>query len=181
MTRSKFSIKAALLAGGIGLSMAGFAGSQPAAAQSYSDEYSCPAGSVYDLTYGCTLHDYGYYGYMPYGGYGSYYGGHREFGHGFGHMRIGAEGTIAHHGMGFGRSISAAHFGGDGFADRGVNVDPSWRWRFRPRHGCRPCRRSRPYGRRFRGLPWRRFRRRWAPLELSLPRPRASILSSCMG
>ena len=55
MTRSKFSIKAALLAGGIGLSMAGFAGSQPAAAQSYSDENSCPAGSVYDLTYGCTL------------------------------------------------------------------------------------------------------------------------------
>jgi len=55
MTRSKFSIKAALLAGGIGLSMAGFAGSQPAAAQSYSDEYSCPAGSVYNLTYGCTL------------------------------------------------------------------------------------------------------------------------------
>ena len=29
MIRSKFSIKAALLAGGIGLSMAGFAGSQP--------------------------------------------------------------------------------------------------------------------------------------------------------
>ena len=106
MTRSKFSIKAALLAGGIGLSMAGFAGSQPAAAQSYSDEYSCPAGSVYDLTYGCTLpgatyDTYGaygtngsyapYYGYLPYGGYGSYYGGHREFGHGFGHTGIGAD------------------------------------------------------------------------------------------
>ena len=121
MTRSKFSIKAALLAGGIGLSMAGFAGSQPAAAQSYSDEYSCPAGSVYDLTYGCTLHDYGYYGYLPYGGYGSYYGGHREFGHGFGHTGMGAEGTIAHHGMGF-RSIGVAHVGSDGFADRGVNV-----------------------------------------------------------
>jgi hypothetical protein len=30
MIRSKFSIKAALLAGGIGLSMAGLAGSQPA-------------------------------------------------------------------------------------------------------------------------------------------------------
>jgi hypothetical protein len=54
MARSKFSIKA-LLAGGIGLSMAGFAGSQPAAAQSYSDGYSCPAGYVYDPTYGCTL------------------------------------------------------------------------------------------------------------------------------
>ena len=135
MTRSKFSIKAALLAGGIGLSMAGFAGSQPAAAQSYSDENSCPAGSVYDLTYGCTLpgatydtygecgtygsyapYDYGYYG-----GYGSYNGGHREIGHGFGHTGIGAEGTIAHHGMGF-RSIGVADVGSDGFADRGVNV-----------------------------------------------------------
>ena len=69
MTRSKFSIKATLLASGIGLSMAAFPGSQPAAAQSYSDEYSCPAGYVYDPTYGCTLpgdayepYDYGYYG-----------------------------------------------------------------------------------------------------------------------
>ena len=130
MTRSKFSIKAALLAGGIGLSMAGFAGSQPAAAQSYSDEYSCPAGSVYNLTYGCTLpgatyDTYGTYGtygsYAPYGSYGSYYGGHPEFGHGFGHTGIGAEGTIAHHGMGF-RSIGVAHVGSYGFADRGVNV-----------------------------------------------------------
>ena len=72
MTRSKFSIKAALLAGGIGLSMPGFAGSQPAAAQSLSDQYSCPAGYVYDPTYGCTVpdgayepYDYGYYGYCP--------------------------------------------------------------------------------------------------------------------
>ena len=130
MTRSNFSIKAALLAGGIGLSMAGFAGSQPAAAQSYSDEYSCPAGSVYNLTYGCTLpgatyDTYGTYGTYPptppYGSYGSYYGGHPEFGHGFGHTGIGAEGTIAHHGMGF-RSIGVAHVGSDGFADRGVNV-----------------------------------------------------------
>jgi hypothetical protein len=138
MTRSKFSTKAALLAGSIGLSMAGFAGSQPAVAQSYSDEYSCPAGSVYDLTYGCTLpgatydtygaygtygsyapYDYGYYGYQPYGSYGSYYGGHPEFNHGFGHMGKGAEGTIAHHGMGFGRSISAAHFGGVNVAHLG--------------------------------------------------------------
>ena len=69
MTRSKFSIKAALLAGGIGLSMAGFAGSQPAAAQSYSDEYSCPAGSVYNLTYGCTLPGATY---DTYGTYGTY-------------------------------------------------------------------------------------------------------------
>ena len=72
MTRSKFSIKAALLAGGIGLSMAGFADSQPAAAQSYSDEYSCPARSVYDLTYGCTLPGATYDTYGAYGTYGYY-------------------------------------------------------------------------------------------------------------
>jgi hypothetical protein len=84
-------MKAALLAGGIGLSMAGFAGSQPAAAQSHSDGYACPAGYVYDPAYGCTLpgdadqlYDFGYYGYLPYGTYGSYYGGHRGFGHGLG-------------------------------------------------------------------------------------------------
>ena len=72
MTRSKPSIKAALLAGGIGLSMPGFAGSQPAAAQSYSDGYACPTGYVYDPAYGCTLpgdpyepYDFGYYGYLP--------------------------------------------------------------------------------------------------------------------
>jgi hypothetical protein len=121
MTRSKFSIKAALLAGGIGLSMAGFAGSQPAAAQSYSDEYSCPAGSVYDLTHGCTLPGATYDTYGAYGTYGSYAPYDREFGHGFGHTGIGAEGTIAHHGMGF-RSIGVADVGSDGFADRGVNV-----------------------------------------------------------
>jgi hypothetical protein len=102
MTRSKFSTKAILLAGGIGLSVAAFAGSQPAAAQSYSDDYSCPAGTVYNPTYGCTLSgdadapydygydygypsDYGYYGYLPYAGYGLYYGGHRDLGHGFAH------------------------------------------------------------------------------------------------
>ena len=130
MTRNKLWAKALLLATGIGLCATAFAGSQPAAAQSYSDEYSCPAGSVYDLTYGCTLpgttyDTYGTYGtygsYAPYGSYGSYYGGHPEFGHGFGHTGIGAEGTIAHHGMGF-RNIGVAHVGSDGFADRGVNV-----------------------------------------------------------
>jgi hypothetical protein len=108
MTRSKLSAKAVLLAGGIGLSMAAFAGSQPAAAQSYADQYTCPAGYVYDPTYGCTVsdeayapYDYGDYGYLPYGGYGSYYGGHREFGHGFGH--------------GMGNGVGFAHAGG-GFA-----------------------------------------------------------------
>jgi hypothetical protein len=110
MTRGKFSIKAALLAGGIGLSIAAMAGALPAAAQSYSDEYSCPAGYVYDPTYGCTVpgdayapYDYGYYGYLPYGVYESYYGEHREFGHGFGH---GMRGSFDHGGIG------ADHFGG---------------------------------------------------------------------
>src|ERR1700739_4757738 len=89
MTRSKLSTKALLLAGAIGLSVAASAGSQPAAAQSYSGEYACPAGTVYDPTYGCTLsgdayapYDYGYYGSLPYGGYGLYYGGGREIGTG---------------------------------------------------------------------------------------------------
>jgi len=110
MTRSKLSTKALLLATGIGLSTAVFAGSQPVAAQSYPDEYTCPAGSVYDPTYGCTVagdayepYDYGYYGYLPYGAYGAYYGGHREFGHGFAHGMGGA----FNHGVGF------AHGGGD--------------------------------------------------------------------
>jgi hypothetical protein len=64
MTRSKFSTKAVVLATGIGLSIAAFAGSQPAAAQSYS--YTCPGGFVYDPTYGCTTagaDDLGYYDY----------------------------------------------------------------------------------------------------------------------
>jgi hypothetical protein len=124
MTRSKLSTKVVLLATGIGLSVAAFAGSQPAAAQSYSDEYTCPAGTVYDPIYGCTTVGADDFGYYDYPGGTVLYGRH---GHGFGHMGIGAEGTIAHHGMGFGRSISAAHFGGDGFGhgmgggfDRGV-------------------------------------------------------------
>jgi hypothetical protein len=53
--------------------------------------------------------------------YGLYYRYHNGFSHGFGHMGVGAEGTIAHHGMDFGRSISAAHFGGAGFA-HGIGV-----------------------------------------------------------
>ena len=51
MTRSKLSSKVLLLVGGIGLSMAAFAGSLPAAAQSYT----CPDGLAYDPSYGCTL------------------------------------------------------------------------------------------------------------------------------
>src|SRR5690349_235791 len=51
MTRSKLSSKVLLLIGGIGLSVAAFAG-QPAAAQEY-----CPDGLVPDPSYGCT--DYG--------------------------------------------------------------------------------------------------------------------------
>ena len=114
MTRSKFSIKAVLVAGGIGLSMAAFAGSHPAAAQ----EYTCPAGTVYDPTYGCTTAGADDFGYYDYPGGTVLYGRH---GHGFGHTGIGADGSIVHHGMGF-RSIGVAHVGSDGFADRGVNV-----------------------------------------------------------
>jgi hypothetical protein len=125
MTRSKLSSKVILLATSVGLSTVAFAGSQPAAAQSYSDEYTCPAGTVYEPTYGCTnegADDFGYnYGY-PYG-YGYSYPtilrGYPD--HRFGHMGTGADGSIVHHGMGF-RSTGVAHVGSDGFADRGVNV-----------------------------------------------------------
>ena len=124
MNRSKLSSKVLLLATAIGLSTAAFAGSQPAAAQDTFPAYNvalgaCPAGTVYDPTYACTTAGADDFGYYDYPGGTVLYGRH---GHGFGHMGIGAEGTIAHHGIGFGRSISAAHFGGDGFADRGVNV-----------------------------------------------------------
>jgi hypothetical protein len=125
MTRSKFSIKAALLAGGIGLSMAGFAGSQPAAAQSYSDAYPCSDGTVYDTTYGCTspgyAYDYGYlpnydYGYLPYGGYGHDRDGHHEFGHGFGHgMGSGFDHGVGFaHAGGFGHGMAGGFHGGGG-------------------------------------------------------------------
>ena len=95
MTRSKLSSKVLLLVGGIGLSIAAFAG--PAAAQEY-----CPDGLVPDPTWGCT--DYNYpdfaYGYpYYYGGYGWHRGGH-DFGHGMG--------------GGFNHGIGAAHFGGGG-------------------------------------------------------------------
>ena len=96
MTRSKFSTKAMLLAGAIGLSMAAFA-EQPAAAQEY-----CPDGLVPDPSYGCTVGDVGNYGYYygdPYGAYGTV-------------RRWGA--PLYHHGFGHGM--------GGGFADRGVNV-----------------------------------------------------------
>ena len=121
MTRSKLSTKAVLLTAGIGLSTAVFVGSQPAAAQSYSDEYTCPAGTVYDPTYGCTLsgdayeqYDYGYYGDLPYGAYGLHHG--RDFGHGFAH---GIGGGFNH---GAGVTVlrgsppqGLAHLGGDSF------------------------------------------------------------------
>jgi hypothetical protein len=116
MTRSKLSTKVVLLASGIGLSLAAFAGSKPAAAQSYSDEYTCAAGSVYDPTFGCTLPGDAYddYGYLP---YGAYYGGHREFGHGFGHG-MGSDfhrGGFAHGvGGGFGHGMGGGFHGGGG-------------------------------------------------------------------
>jgi hypothetical protein len=149
MIRSKFSIKGALLAGGIGLSTAVFAGSQPAAAQSYSDEDGCPAGYVLDATYGCTLpgeDEYSYNNY-PFDSYGLY-GQHRELGHGFGHgmgrsVNHGASVTVlwgspsqglAHLGAdGFNHAMAGsisnvdqgpgfAHFGGGGF-DHGIGAE----------------------------------------------------------
>jgi hypothetical protein len=123
MTRSKLSTKALLFAGSIGLSVAAFAGSQPAVAQSYSGEYACPAGTVYDPTYGCTLsgeaydpYDYGYYGYLPYGGYELYFGGYRGFHHGFGHGMGGGFGHGAGfaHGGGFGHGMAAGFGHGGG-------------------------------------------------------------------
>ncbi len=127
MTRSKLSTKVLLLATGIGLSTAAFAGSQPAAAQNTFPAYNvalgaCPAGTVYDAAYGCTTagaNDFGYYGYP------TVLRGHRD--HGFGHMGIGAGGSVVHHGMGFrsigavgvDRGFSAAHYGGGGFGHAG--------------------------------------------------------------
>jgi hypothetical protein len=108
MTRSKLSTKVVLLATGIGLSTAVFAGSQPAAAQSYA----CPAGTVYDPTYGCTTagaDDFGYYGY-PAVLYGQH-PDHRGFDHGIGH----GMGGLGH----VDRGIGLAHFGGAGFGHGG--------------------------------------------------------------
>jgi hypothetical protein len=108
MNRGKLSTKVILLAGGIGLSVAAFGGSQSAAAQAYSDESNCPAGTVYYPTYGCTVsgdayqpYDYGHYGSLPYDASGPYYGGHRGFGHGMG--------------GGFNHGVGFAHGGGGGF------------------------------------------------------------------
>jgi len=128
MTRSRLSTKAVLLATGIGLSMAAFVGSQPAAAQSYS--YTCPSDFTYDPTYGCVSQsneDYGDYGYRyPYGTYGLHHGEHRELGRGFDHsMGSGFDhgAGFAHfrHGFGLGmgggvnHGVGLAHFGGGGF------------------------------------------------------------------
>ena len=124
MTRSKFSTKAIVLAAGIGLSTAAFAGSQPAAAQSYT----CPDGLASDPIDGCTLggNAYsagygGYYGY-PYYGYPYYYGGYgwNHGGHGFGH----GMGDGFHHGGGFAHAVGFAHgmaggFHGGGFGGGG--------------------------------------------------------------
>ena len=104
MTRSKLSSKVLLLVGGIGLSVAAFAG-HPAAAQE-----DCPDGLVPDPSYGCT--DYGYPdfadGYLPYGGY---YVSHRGD-HGFAHGMVGS----FNHGVGF---AHAGGFHGGGFGGGG--------------------------------------------------------------
>jgi len=126
MNRSKLSLKAIMLMSGIGLAAAALGGSRPAAAQSYSDDYSCPAGYVYDPAYGCTVPGYAYepydYGYSPYyGGYGSYPAGpHRDFGHGFAHSMGGG---FAHDfGRGIGHGAGFAHAGGGGFGHGGAHT-----------------------------------------------------------
>ena len=117
MIRSKLSSKAVLLATAIGLSTAAFAGSQPAAAQSYT----CPAGLAYDPSYGCTTlgaDDYGYYGYptVLYGRHPDHGGFDHGFGHGLGRAAGGDRGFGAAHfrGAGFAHGIGVAHVGGPG-------------------------------------------------------------------
>jgi hypothetical protein len=112
MTRSKFSTKAIVLAGAIGLSVAAFA-RQPAAAQEY-----CSDGLVPDPTYGCN-YDYPNYGYTYltpyYGGYGWHRGDH-GFGHGMGDGFDHGAG-FAHAGGfhgGFGGGFHGGGFGGGG-------------------------------------------------------------------
>ena len=105
MTRRKFSTKAILLAGGIGLSIATVAGAQPAASQS-----SCPTGNVDDAGHGCTTGGVGYYGYY-YGDPYSAYGTVRRWGapvydHGSGHFGYGMGRAV-----GVDRGFSAAHYG----------------------------------------------------------------------
>ena len=124
MTRSKLSTKVLLMATGIGLSTAAFAGSRPVAAQNTVPAYyvalgACPAGTVYDPTYECSSagwNEYGYYYGDPYGAYGTirHWGAPLDHHHSFGHA-MGGLGLVD-------RGVSVAHFGGDGFADRGVNV-----------------------------------------------------------
>ncbi|HEY2539796.1 MAG TPA: hypothetical protein VGI28_09925 [Stellaceae bacterium] len=99
MNRSKFSTKALLLIGALGLSVATLGAAQPAAAQ----DYTCPVGTFYDPTYGCTSAGYIYpYTYLPYG-FGSYYGGHRDFGH-----------VGGFHGGGFHGGMAGGFHGGGG-------------------------------------------------------------------
>ena len=129
MNRGKLSLKAIMLVSGIGFAAAALGGSQPAAAQSYSDDYSCPAGFIYDPSYGCTLSGYASepydYGYSPYyGGYGSYYGGRRgDTGHGFAHGMGGGFthdlGGGIHHGASFAHGGGFGHAMGGGFGHGG--------------------------------------------------------------
>ena len=129
MNRGKLSLKAIMLISGIGLAEAAFGGYQPAAAQSYSEDYSCPAGFIYDPSYGCTLSGYASepydYGYSPYyGGYGSYYGGRRDdTNHGFAHGMGGGFthdlGGGIHHGASFAHGGGFGHAMGGGFGHGG--------------------------------------------------------------
>jgi hypothetical protein len=98
MSRSKFSTKALMLAGALGLSVATLGAAPPAVAQ----DFACPIGTVYDPPYGCSAAGYvdPFYTYFP--GYGYRYG-HHDFGHmgGF-------------HGGGFHGGMAGGFHGGGG-------------------------------------------------------------------
>lgn len=102
MNRSKFSTKALMLVGTLALPVATLATTQPAAAQ----DYTCPAGTYYDATYGCTSGGYIY----PYSDYFPSYGfyAHRAFDHGMGGF----------HGGGFHGGMAGGFHGGGGGGHR---------------------------------------------------------------
>ena len=95
MTRSKFSTKAILLVAGIGFSAVAFAGSQPAAAQSYT----CSGGLADNPAVSCS---------------DPAWGGVRDIAHGFYHGPGRDMGTV-----GVDRGFSAAHYWGGGFGHAG--------------------------------------------------------------
>ena len=106
MTRSKLSTKVVSLVIGIGLSIAAFAGAQPAAAQSYANEQPCPLGTIGNPAYGCTMPGGDFWPYYYSNGYSGYplsglYGG--------GVARAGGGGPVGGMTGGFGRGGGGGH------------------------------------------------------------------------